>query len=183
MSLFFKCGNAHFRSYTGFKALNWASRPSTEDLQALFGVGFAPCLRTVQLWIGAIKYGSFSVWKNMSSRRPCLVWVPEMTSKVEIVVAICPRIAVRELARKLDTNFGSIHRILNRFCNIKKDKMAFMNLLFPMDNARAHSEERTRAYLEQRGVQIDPQSPYSPDLNLCDRFLFTRLQQYCRAIA
>ena len=50
-----------------------------------------------------------------------------------------------------------------------------------MDNARPHSAERTQTYLEQSGVQIVPQSPYSPDLNMCDRFLFTRLQEHCRA--
>ena len=47
--------------------------------------------------------------------------------------------------------------------------------------ARPHSAERTQTYLQQTGVHIVPQSPYSPDLNLCDRFLFTRLQEHCRA--
>jgi hypothetical protein len=40
---------------------------------------------------------------------------------------------------------------------------------------------RTQTYLQQTGVHIVPQSPYSPDLNLCDRFLFTRLLEHCRA--
>lgn len=30
------------------------------------------------------------------------------------------------------------------------------------------------------GITMLHQSPYSPDLNLCDRFLFTRLQGHCR---
>ena len=29
------------------------------------------------------------------------------------------------------------------------------------------------------GLTDIEQSPYSPDLNTCDRFLFTRLQEYC----
>ena len=41
--------------------------------------------------------------------------------------------------------------------------------------------DRPQTYLQQTGVHIVPQSPYSPDLNLCDRFLFTRMQEYCRA--
>ena len=60
----------------------------------------------------------------------------------------------------------------NRFRNLKKDKIAFKNLLLQMDNARPHSAERTQTsqtYLEQNGVPIVLQSPYSPDLNLCDR--------------
>ena len=55
----------------------------------------------------------------------------------------------------------------NRFRNLKKDRIAFKNILLKMDNARLHSAERT--FLEQNGVQIDPQCPYNPDLNLCDR--------------
>ena len=39
--------------------------------------------------------------------------------------------------------------------------------------------QRKQTYLQQSGVQIVPQSPYSPDLDLWDRFLFTRLQQHC----
>ena len=35
----------------------------------------------------------------------------------------------------------------NRFRNLKKDKIAFKNLLLQMDNARPHSAERTRACL------------------------------------
>ena len=68
----------------------------------------------------------------------------------------------------------------NRFRNLKKDKIAFKNILLHIDNTRPRSAERTQAYLDQNGVQIVPQSPYSPDLNLCDRFLFTRLQEHCR---
>ena len=51
-----------------------------------------------------------------------------------------------------------------------------------MDNAKPHSAVRTQTYLEQTGVKILVQSPYSPDLNMCDRFLFTRLQEHCRGI-
>ena len=70
----------------------------------------------------------------------------------------------------------------NRFLNLKKDKIASKNLgLLQMDNAIPHSAERTQTYLEQNGVQIVPQSPYTPDFNLCDRFLFTRWQEHCRA--
>ena len=67
-------------------ALNWASRPfhilNTDVLQAGFGVNFAPYLRSVQPRTGAIKDGSSSIQKNVSSGRPRFVWIPEMTSKM-----------------------------------------------------------------------------------------------------
>ena len=110
-----ECGNTHFRSYvyTGFKSGKSAIQ-LTEELQAVFGVDSAPCLRTVRLWVGAIKDGSFSFRKNVISGRPRSVWVPEMTSKVENVVAKCPIISVREMARILNTDYTSIHRILTK---------------------------------------------------------------------
>ena len=35
----------------------------------------------------------------------------------------------------------------------------------------------TQDYLKQRDISIVCQSPYSPDLNLCDRFLFRAIKQ------
>ena len=66
-----ECGNTHFRFYvyTGV-TLGKSAIQLTEELQAVFGVDSAPCLRTVQLWIGAIKDGSFSFRKNVISGRP-----------------------------------------------------------------------------------------------------------------
>ena len=71
-----ECGNTHLRSYVyaGFK-LGKSAIQSTEELQAVFGVDSAPCLRTAQLWIGAIKDGSFSFWKNVISNVAGIVYV------------------------------------------------------------------------------------------------------------
>ena len=46
-----------------------------------------------------------------------------------------------------------------------------------MDNARPHSAAKTKEFLTQRGISVVQQSPYSPDLNLCDRFLFRAIKQ------
>ena len=69
-----------------------------------------------------------------------------------------------------------------RFNNLKTNRIKFKKLTLQMDNARPHSAARTQEYLKKTGVKMLPQSPYSPDLNMCDRFLFTRLQEHCRAV-
>ena len=134
----------------------------------------APCLRTVQLWIGAIKYGSFSF------RKKC-----DFGTLLVSFTCSAARFSVTELLKGETVTADNMVEYLkdtgNRFRNLKKDKIASKNLLLQMDNARPHSAERTQTYLEQNGVPIVPQSPYSPDLNLCDRFLFTRLLEHCRA--
>ena len=45
-----------------------------------------------------------------------------------------------------------------------------------MDNARPHTAAQTQQFLEGRGVPLVKQSPYSPDLNLLDRFMFRHIK-------
>lgn len=59
-----------------------------------------------------------------------------------------------------------------RFQNLKHNSIALKDTHLQMDNARPHSAVATQDYLRSRNVPLVHQSPYSPDLNLCDRFLF-----------
>ncbi|PAA78437.1 hypothetical protein BOX15_Mlig030671g1, partial [Macrostomum lignano] len=47
------------------------------------------------------------------------------------------------------------------------------DVLWQWDNARPHVARSVQQYMESCGVQLVFQSPYSPDFNLCDRFLFS----------
>ncbi|QQP51990.1 Uncharacterized protein FKW44_003972 [Caligus rogercresseyi] len=47
-------------------------------------------------------------------------------------------------------------------------------------NARPHTATDTREFLTRRDVEPVKQSPYSPELNLCDRFLFWKLMHLLR---
>ena len=67
-----------------------------------------------------------------------------------------------------------------RFNNLRRSKTKFRDLTLQFDNARPRIAERTRSYMSAVGLTNIKQSPYSPELNLCDRFLFTRLQEHCR---
>ena len=62
-----------------------------------------------------------------------------------------------------------------RFQNLKKNKFTFQ-----MDNARPHTAAATKQILDRRGVPLVSQSPYSPDLNLLDRFLFRHIKMDLR---
>ncbi|QQP38563.1 Transposase, partial [Caligus rogercresseyi] len=63
-----------------------------------------------------------------------------------------------------------------RFLSLKKDKIRLKDCLLRWDNARPHTATDTREFLTRRDVETVKQSPYSPDLNLCDRFLFQKLK-------
>ena len=41
------------------------------------------------------------------------------------------------------------------------------------DNARPHAAREVKQFMEERQMTTIYQSPYSPDINLCDRFFFS----------
>lgn len=50
------------------------------------------------------------------------------------------------------------------------------NMRLQHDNARPHTARDTAEYLENLNVRLIRQPPYSPDVNLCDRYVFPRLE-------
>ncbi|QQP37556.1 Uncharacterized protein FKW44_017853, partial [Caligus rogercresseyi] len=54
----------------------------------------------------------------------------------------------------------------------EKGQIWLKDCLLMRVNARSHTATDTREFLARRDVEPVKQSPYSPDLNLCDRFLF-----------
>lgn len=68
---------------------------------------------------------------------------------------------------------------------LKKTRNNFVRLTSPLhwndmfllhDNARPHVKQSVTAYLTKKGVTLLKQPPYSPDFNLCDRWIFTMLE-------
>lgn len=50
------------------------------------------------------------------------------------------------------------------------------NLRLLQDNARPHVARATIEYITSRNIRLLKQPPYSPDCNLCDRYIFNRLE-------
>jgi len=44
------------------------------------------------------------------------------------------------------------------------------------DNAPCHTAISVNEFLAKKGISLIPQPPYSPDLSLCDSFLFSKLK-------
>lgn len=61
------------------------------------------------------------------------------------------------------------------FANLR-EPLLMENIRFVHDNARPHVSINTQAYLNSTAVRILKQPPYSPDCNLCDRYIFPRLE-------
>ena len=67
-----------------------------------------------------------------------------------------------------------------RLQNLKKDKTSLKEMHFQMDNALPLNAAATQNFLAYWNVNLVKQSPYSPDLNLLDMFLFWQVKSdYC----
>jgi len=52
----------------------------------------------------------------------------------------------------------------------------FENMRLLHDNARPHRSRQTETYLEDKNVRLLRQPAYSPDCNICDRYIFPRIE-------
>jgi transposase len=57
------------------------------------------------------------------------------------------------------------------------EKLTWDQMILLQDNARPHTKATVVSYLAKKGVILLKQPAYSPDFNLMDRFVFTRLEK------
>lgn len=63
------------------------------------------------------------------------------------------------------------------FRRLRSGSLEFNDASIQHDNARPHISHHTMHYIEQRGAKLLRQSPYSPDFNMLDRFVFAKMEQ------
>lgn len=59
----------------------------------------------------------------------------------------------------------------------RRPKTGLRGIMLHHDNASSHTSLRTKAFLEESGVETLPHPPYSPDLAPCDFFLFPIIKE------
>ena len=59
---------------------------------------------------------------------------------------------------------------------LHRDPTHLRDIFLQHDNARPHTSSESQEFLQRRSVRLIYQSPYSPDFNLCDRWLFSALK-------
>lgn len=65
---------------------------------------------------------------------------------------------------------------MRQFLSNLPEPILFENVRLIHDNARPHVSQATRQFLEGTAIRLLPQPAYSPDCNLCDRYIFPRLE-------
>lgn len=73
-----------------------------------------------------------------------------------------------------------INKTGEKWRKLRSDPVRLSDVWWQQDNARPHLASTTQEFFQQRGICQIKQPPYSPDMNLCDRFLFKLLKKELR---
>jgi histone-lysine N-methyltransferase SETMAR len=126
------------------------------------------------------------VWIAPETPRPT-VCRPELTFKKTMMSIVFTgngkvSVDVTERGETVDSEWyiGFVHKTGEKWRKLRSDPTRLIELLWQHDNARPHTSTVTKKFFEQRKIIRVEQSPYSPDLNQCDRWLFKELKKGLR---
>ena len=78
---------------------------------------------------------------------------------------------------------NSVLKKVKEFYNKKRPSKGWSGVHLLHDNASSHKCEVVKSFLASEKVKILNHQPYSPDLSLCDLFLFPRLKKMLSGIS
>jgi len=117
-------------------------------------------------------------WLQDGQPRPQVVRRTISAKKVMLLVAFTPskRFSISAVRPGENVNSESIIAFVRHTGNLwrclRSQPIHLNDVLWQWDNARPHASRRVKDFLQSRNITTVFQSPYSPDLNLCDRFFF-----------
>ena len=118
-------------------------------------------------------------WLQKDESRSQVIRRTLSDKKVLLLFAFTPnkRFSISALAPGETVNSECIINFVkhtgNLWRTLRSNPIHLSELLWQWDNARPHSSRQVKDYLASRNVTPVFQSPYSPDMNLCDRFIFS----------
>jgi transposase len=125
-------------------------------------------------------------WVSSDEKRPrvvrqCLTPRKTMLS----VIFTCNKkfcMAVTSAGQTVDADYfiNFLHETGEKWRKLRSDPTRLKDVLLQFDNARPHAARKTKEFLEKREVRTLFQAPYSPDLNMCDRWLFSAMKKQLR---
>ena len=118
-------------------------------------------------------------WLENDQRRPQVVRRNISSKKVMLLVAFTPskKFSVTAMPPGENVNSETIIEFVRHTGDLwrclRSQPIHLEDVLWQWDNARPHSSRCVKEFFQARKITTIFQSPYSPDMNLCDRFLFT----------
>ncbi|EGI61749.1 FLJ37770-like protein, partial [Acromyrmex echinatior] len=132
---------------------------------------FASAFATVYNWVNEFKRGRTSTYGAPRSGRSIEAATPEIIDKIHNIVLTDRRVKVRELAEATGISHGTVISILHEQLGMKKPSARWVPRLLTVDHKHG-------AKFNEFRYELLPHSAYSPDLALCDYFLFSNLKKW-----
>ena len=126
------------------------------------------------------------VWIGKNEKRPQCVASRLTNQKTMLAIAYTANKRFSVVAYPSGTTMDSeayvnfIRNTGNKWRVLRSHPIHLHELYWQHDNARAHSARTTTDFCTQRNMKLVKQSPYSPDLNLLDRWINSRIKDYVR---
>ena len=122
-------------------------------------------------------------WLPQGIPRPTVVSSKLTPRKCLVMVAFCPskRFSVKALPYGVTVD-GDVYRDFvqntgHKWQCLRTNPVNLSNLVWQHDNARPHTRKDVASFFQWRKITLLKQAPYSPDLNLCDRWLFAHVKK------
>lgn len=128
-------------------------------------------------WLGKDEPRRQVVRQSFMTRQKSLLMVTFTPNKRFSVTALPYGVTVNA-----EVMVNYLRRTGDLWRTLRSKPVRLSDLRLQMDNARPHTARPVTEFLEKRDVTTIWQSPYSPDLNLCDRFLFLWLKNSLRGM-
>ena len=126
------------------------------------------------------------VWIPRDQKRPQVVRPSLTPKKTMLILAFTAnkKFSIKTLpyGETLDSQgyIQFLQNTYNKWRCLRTDPIKPADLFWQHDNARPHVSKETKTFLTRKKVKMLFQAPHSPDLNLCDRFLFPLLKKELR---
>ena len=123
-------------------------------------------------------------WVSSDGDRPQLARRCQSDKKSLIMVAICfdgksyNRVLEDGQSVNSEIYCDFLKSVFHSFSHRSVNRVPVSQLILQHDNARPHTARYTKNFLETRKVELLPQPAYSPDMNLCDRYVFSMLETF-----
>jgi len=127
-------------------------------------------------WFSQFKAARTSIDDEERSGWPVSSSTPEMIEWERQIIRKDRRRTSDEVSMLLGISHGTCHKILTEDLKMRRVTSKFVPRLLIVDNGPAHAALLTWWILTNNNMTVVPHPPYSPNLAVCEFFLFPKLK-------
>ena len=124
-------------------------------------------------WHARFKTGRTSVDDDEHTGRPTSCTTPETVARIQELIRQDRRRTIRDIAEEVEVGYGTCQRVLTEEYGMHRVAAKFVPRILTADQKLQRVPHQ---FLAENKIALIPYPPYSPDLELCDFFLFPKMK-------